>query len=333
MKIIISVLLVFLAAIGFLHCTVDTERTKEITVAYFPGWPSTFEIGWAKGWFEKEMNVEINFREFDTGAQMTAVMASGDIQIAYSLGMIPFSSAVTQGVPLRLVGIAESYSEAENIVVRDGTGIISPIDLIGKKVGVPFGTSSHYKLMGILEKFGIKETQVKLIDMAPPDIVAAFKRRDIHAGIGWEPFVSEMLKEGHLVVSAKDIDRWGYGTFDVVVVTDRFAEKNPQLITTFLKVVDDSTMYLQTHPDESYILIGQKAGLTPEKTKDILSGMVFFTVNEQLSSAWMGTTHRKGEILKKMKRVADFLVKQKSIDRALHNYDPYVDPSFLEAIK
>jgi taurine transport system substrate-binding protein len=264
---------------------------------------------------------------------MTAVMASGDVQIAYSLGLIPFASAVTQGVPLKAVGIADSYSEVENIVIREGTGITSPSDLIGKIVGVPYGTTSHYKLMGILEKSGIKQTQLQLIDMAPQDIVAAFKRKDIHAGIAWEPFFSEMLKDGHLIVTADEIEQWGYSTFDVVAVTDQFAQKNPHLVATFLKVANDSTIYFRKQPDDSYRLIGQKAGLKPEKAKAILNGMKFYTIEEQLQPTWMGTTGKQGEIVKKIKKVADFLVKQKSLDKALDNYAHVVDPSFLETNK
>jgi taurine transport system substrate-binding protein len=333
MKISILVLMVFFVSLFLMHCTASKEKIEDITVAYFPGWPCTFEIGWSKGWFEKNMGVKVNFREFDTGAQMTAVMASGDVQISYSLGLIPFASAVTQGVPIKAVGIADSYSEVENIVIRNGTDITSPKDLIGKIVGVPYGTTSHYKLMGILEKSGIKQTQLKLIDMAPQDIVAAFKRADIHAGIAWEPFYSEMLKNGHLIVSVEEIEQWGYSTFDVVAVTDQFAETNPHLVSTFLKVVDDSTLFFKKQPDESYKLIGQKAGLKPDKAEAILNGMTFYTVEEQLQPVWMGTTGEQGEIVRKIKKVADFLVKQKSIDRALDNYAHVVDPSFLEAIK
>jgi len=39
-------------------------KSDSITVAYFPGWPGTFEYGWSKGWFDKEMGVKVKFREF-----------------------------------------------------------------------------------------------------------------------------------------------------------------------------------------------------------------------------------------------------------------------------
>ena len=61
--------------------------------------------------------------------------------------------------------------------------------------------------------------------------------------------------------------------------------------------------------------------------------MKFYTIDEQLQSKWMGTTGGKGEIVKKIKNVADLLVKQKSLDKALDSHDHFVDPSFLEATK
>ena len=73
--------------------------------------------------------------------------------------------------------------------------------------------------------------------------------------------------------------------------------------------------------------------MKPEKAKAILNGMKFYTVDEQLEPIWMGTTGAQGDIVRKIKKVADFLVKQKSLDRALDDYAHVVDPSFLEAIK
>jgi ABC-type nitrate/sulfonate/bicarbonate transport system substrate-binding protein len=59
-------------------------------------------------------------------------------------------------------------------------------------------------------------------------------------------------------------------------VTDQFAKKHPELVTKFLKVMNDSTLYFFKNPEESYKLIGEKAALTPEKTRDIMKTMGFY---------------------------------------------------------
>jgi taurine transport system substrate-binding protein len=309
-------------------------KAKKITVAYFPGWPGTFEYGWAKGWFDKEMGVKVDFREFGSGADMTTAMASGDIAIAYALGTTPFAIAVTQGLPLKMVAISENYSESENLVARGDTTILAPRDLIGKKVGVPFGTTAHYRLMGILETFGLAEKDLKIIDLSNPDILPAFIRKDIDAGCAWEPAVSQMMeKGGRILVSSADQIRWGYSTYGIVAVTEKFAKNNAELLTKFLQVMNKSTVAYHKDPQSTYADIGKMAGITPQKTKDIMSTMGFYDKQTQLSQAWLGTSAKPGQIVKNLKKIGDFLEKQKAIDKSLDDYGKFIDASFMEKVQ
>ena len=330
-------LMTVLAVIGLLFgLTAGTAmaKTDKITVAYFPGWPGTFQYGWAKGWFDKEMGVKVEFREFGSGAEMTTAMASGDVSIAYALGTTPFSIAVSQGLPIKIVAVSENYSESENLVVRGDTGIIAPRGLIGKKVGVPFGTTAHYRLMGILETFGIQENQLKIIDLANPDVMPAFIRKDIDAGCAWEPVVSQMIENGgRILVSSADQIRWGYSTYGIVAVPSRFAKEDGDLIVKFLQVMNNATKVYQETPEQTYAPIGKMAGITPEKTKNIMSAMGFYNRDEQLSPDWLGTSGKPGRMAQNLKKIADFLVKQKAMDEAMEDYTATIDVSFLEKVK
>lgn len=323
-----------LLAVTFVISGPVAAKTKKITVAYFPGWPGTFEYGWAQGWFEKEMGIKVDFREFGSGADMTTAMASGDISIAYALGTTPFTIAVTQGLPLKIVAVSENYSQSENLVARPGLGIVSPRDLIGKTVGVPFGTTAHYRFMGILKTFGIEEKQLKILDLSNPDIISAFIRKDIDAGCAWEPAVSQMIENGgHLLVSSEDQIRWGYSTYGVVAVSKKFAEKNQELLVKFLKVMNTSTAFYHKDPMATYGPIGKMAGITSDKTKAIMDTMGFYEKDVQLSQAWMGTSSKPGDIAPNLKKVADFLVSQGAMDKALDDYAKFIDVSYMEKVK
>ena len=330
-------LMTVLAVIGLLFAlTAGTAmaKTDKITVAYFPGWPGTFQYGWAKGWFEKEMGIKVDFREFGSGAEMTTAMASGDVSIAYALGTTPFSIAVSQGLPIKIVAVSENYSESENLVVRGDTGIIAPRGLIGKKVGVPFGTTAHYRFMGILETFGIQENQLTIIDLANPDVMPAFIRKDIDAGCAWEPVVSQMIENGgRILVSSADQIRWGYSTYGIVAVPTRFAKEDGDLIVKFLQVMNNATKVYQATPERTFAPIGKMAGITPEKTKNIMSAMGFYNKEEQLSTDWLGTSDKPGRMAQNLKKIADFLVKQKAMDEAMDDYTATIDVSFLEKVK
>jgi len=325
--------MIALAVVFAMSFTTTVSALDEITVGYYPGWPCSYQVGQAKGWFEKEMGIKVNFREFDHPSQMATALVSGDMQIAYSLGSIPFTSGVSQGVPYKLIGIAVSYSENDNCVARNGSGIKKIEDLRGKNVGVPFSSVSHYKLLATLERFGIKQDEMNIYDMAPQDITAAFKRRDLDCGCAWEPAVSSMLEDGHIIVSAKEQEKWGLKVFDIVVTHNDFAKKHGDIVTKFLQVVDKSTKYYRANRDESAKLIAQISGLEPAKAKDILSRMEFFTKEEQLSKKWLGTSDNKGEVVDFLSGVSKFLLKEKAMDKTLDDYGSVVDPSMYEAVK
>jgi len=305
-----------------------------VRVAYYAGWPGTFQAGWAQGLFEKEMGVRLDWKTYDTGGHMCDALAADEIDIAYALGSVPMALALTNGFRLKLVAISESYSDAENLVVRDDSGINKPADLVGKRVGTPFGTTAHYRLMGILQMFGVDARKVTLIDMTGPVAVKAFMEGDIDAACVWEPALFKMIQSGgRFIVPARDIIRAGYETYGVVAVSLRFFHNHPDLIRGFIKALNASTAFHRKNPNESYKLISKKAGLTPEKTAEIMASMEFFLKEEQLSQDWLGTSAAKGKVALNLKQVASFLFKEKMLTRVLDDYGSFIEPVFLEQIK
>ncbi len=54
--------------------------------------------------------------------------------------------------------------------------ITKPEDLIGKRIAVPFISTTHYSLLSALKHWGIKPGQVQIINLQPPAIIAAWQR-------------------------------------------------------------------------------------------------------------------------------------------------------------
>ena len=80
--------------------------------------------------------------------------------------------------------------------MRNGSGIKKPADLKGKKVGVPFVSTSHFHLLVALEQiWHINPSEVKILNMQPPQIVAAWERGDIDAAYVWHPALAELEEE------------------------------------------------------------------------------------------------------------------------------------------
>ena len=153
--------------------------STDVTVAYQTT-VDPAKVAQADGAYEKATGAKINWRKFDNGADIIAAIASGDVQIGY-LGSSPLTAAVTRKVPVETFLIATQLGGSEALVARDGSGINGPQDLVGKKVAVPFVSTGHYSLLAALKHWNIDPSKVQILNLAPPAIVAAWKRGDIDA--------------------------------------------------------------------------------------------------------------------------------------------------------
>ncbi len=96
---------------------------------------------------------------------MVRALASGDVQIG-NIGSSPLAVAASQQVPIEVFLLASKLGNSEALVVKKS--ITKPEDLIGKRIAVPFISTTHYSLLSALKHWGIKPGQVQIINLQPP---------------------------------------------------------------------------------------------------------------------------------------------------------------------
>jgi taurine transport system substrate-binding protein len=129
----------------------------------------------------KEVGYTIDWRQFSSAGDITTALASGDVPIGV-IGSTGTAAAATRGVDLQLFWILDNIGKSEALVARDGSGIEKPEDLKGKKVAVPFVSTSHFHLLvGLNSVWKIDPREVEILNLKPPQIVAAWQRGDLDA--------------------------------------------------------------------------------------------------------------------------------------------------------
>ena len=306
------------------------EKPEAVTVAYFPEWPTANQVAQAERWYDEEMGLDVRWRPFDSGVQMADAMVAGEVDISYSMGIIPFMGAVSGGAPLTTVGIAVSYAENDNCVVHYKAAIdkANAHELEGKKIAVPFGTVTHYKLLRTLDFLAVDTGKLNLVDMVSVKGAEALARGEVTMACGWGGALRRMLGKNRVLMSAREQTKIGIRTFDVVAVTNDFAEAHPDLVTAFLRVSDRAADYLDDHPDEAGPVIAEAAGLSLKESNILLSRFQFYTRDAQLTGTWMG-----GGVQAFTKEVADFYVEQGAMPEALDDYGPMFDAGFYERVR
>ena len=309
----------------------------EITVAYFLEWPTPNQVAQLEETYDKELGVKVNWKSFSSGNDMSAAMASGDVQISYSQGLIPFIVATSKGLPISMVGIAVAYAEADNCVVNNKSALDRSSaasianSLKGKKIATPEGNVTHYKLLKTLAFYGLSESDVKITPVAGGnDAAAAFLTGQVDIGCAFGGPLDKMKEQGQVIMTGAEQENVGIFTFDVISVTDDFAKNEPALLTKFMQVTEDANSAFAAG-DQDWATLSKASGMTEDGVKGYLGATGTFSFpskDAQLSEAWMG-----GNVQSFTKSAADFFAAQKKISKALSSYDGVIDTSFLQKVK
>jgi len=308
---------------------------KKVVIAYQTGSVPYF-AGIANGEISKKTGWDIEFRRFNSGADIFAAIASGDVQIG-DVGSSPFAAAVSRGVDVKAFFISFVSGEGEALVVRPD--INTPADLKGKKLAAAPVSTDHYQLLAVLKQEGISETETQVIAIPQPEIVAAWKRGDIDGAFVWDPALTELKKDGKVLLTSGDVAKRGAPTFSAIVATGDFAKEHPDFITQYAHLLDG---YFGSYRDggaawsvdsENVKLIAQLQGNTPANAFEQLKSTIGVPpLDEQATDKWLGGGDNSG-VAKILKDTADFLKDQKKITAVKDSYAGFADPQYVEAAR
>lgn len=313
-----------LAAMLFAGAAAAADK---VTVAYFLEWPTANQVAQVDKTYDKELGVEVEWRAFGNGNEMTQAMVSGDVDIAYSQGFVPFVVGVTNGAPLKLVGIAVTYAENDLCIVRDDSGITkeNARELEGKKVATPNGNVTHYKLLRTLDHLGVDAAKVDIVQMNGADAAVALVRGDVVMACAFGGPLDRMKTVGKPLMTGAEQEELGINTFDVISATDSFAAENPELLRKFLAVTDAANTAYAKDPSAYYQVISGAAGMDLGATEAMLANFGFPSNAEQAGPNWLG-----GGVQEAAKGVADVMSATGNLDQPLDDYSKFVDASFLK---
>jgi NitT/TauT family transport system substrate-binding protein len=168
----------------------STALCAPLKIGYsdWPGWVA-WEIAIEKNMFEK-VGVDVEFEWFDYVASMDA-FAAGQLD---AVTMTNGDALVTGATGAQNVMILiNDYSNGNDMVVG-GPGITNIKALKGKKVGVEIGFVGHLLLLNALEKNGMSEKDVELVNVPTNETPQVLASGQVDAIVAWQPNSGQALK-------------------------------------------------------------------------------------------------------------------------------------------
>jgi len=296
----------------------------------FQAIPNAELIAKQLGWQEQTLGVPIEWRQFENGRDVNTAIAAGSLD----LGLVGSSGGATglaQGLPYSVIAIHDVIGESEALAVRPA--IHGVADLRGKKLAAPFGATTHYSLLQLLEANRIEAKDVTLIDLAPSDILAAWIRGDIDGAYVWQPTLQRLYDAGATrLTSSADMAQRGVATFDIAVASRELTTKYPDVVVAYLRNLSRAvTLYRDDQP-KALDALAKELGVSVAQARMQATGLIWLTAEEQLAPAYFGQPGQPGALADALKKTADFLVAQHVIRAApeLATFQRGADATFLQ---
>jgi len=206
-------------------------------------------------------NTKITWDQFPAGPQILEALNVGSIDFG-GTGDLPPLFAQAAGADLLYVGYQPPQPKAEVILVPENSPIKTVADLKGHTVAFQKGSSSNNFVLRALQNAGLKFTDIKPINLAPSDALAAFQQHDVDAWAIWDPYYSAAFNHGGARVLLDGTTLNQTGAF--YLAPRKFTEAHPQFISEVLQVLTQANGLIKTEQQQSIQLLAKSTGL-PEK--------------------------------------------------------------------
>ena len=200
---------------------------------------STVGIVNAQGLLEKEFErdgIQVQWIFFKgAGPAVNEALVNKQLDFAWQ-GDLPSIVHRAGGVKTKII-VGSGVRNGLYLGVPPDSTITRLEDLKGKRVAVFKGTNLHLAAVRALAAKGLKETDLKLINLDTAGAQAALVTKDIDAAFGYVELFALREKGAAKVVWSAAQDSYRFTRQTVLLVTDDFAQRHPQVVQRVVNTV------------------------------------------------------------------------------------------------
>jgi NitT/TauT family transport system substrate-binding protein len=181
-------------------------------------------------------------RLFQGFPEIKEALISGRVQAAFIVAPMAIA-LVAQGVPIKVVYLGHRYGSA--VVVRKGGPVSTVTDLRGRTVAIPSRFSDERLLLfRAMKIWGLKPDDLKMVEMAPPDVAGALAAGAIDGFSMGEPYPSqaEMGGFGRILFQAREY--WPDYMSCILVVRQDLIDARPDVVQALVDGIARSGLWL-----------------------------------------------------------------------------------------
>jgi ABC-type nitrate/sulfonate/bicarbonate transport system substrate-binding protein len=220
-------------------------------------------VAMQKGWLRDAGFTDITTPSFTSGALAGEALIAGQIHL-WTPGNLPPISMANSGVPAVVLGTNCIATKAEQLVVRNDANVTKPEDLYRIRIGLLAGSTASATLHNLAKHYGLDAAKLQVVNMPPPEQLAALTSNNIQALLCWQPWAYNALKLGTTTMlhsgttsgfaANKGAAVGVSATRSIFVASEEFVRKSPNATRILMAVLVRGQKYVADPANRTEVL-------------------------------------------------------------------------------
>jgi len=252
-----------------------TETTSgastSVTVGVGTG---SYALGLSPKYFSSN-GIDVKTSLLSSPAQVTPLLLNGQLQFA-AADPVGTLIAISQGIPLLMVGVATSSGTSESndvtgLLVKANGPIKSAKDLDGKTLAVSaIGGSAELTAKAAIDEEGGESSSVKFVEVAPQSMNVNVAEGTVDGAVSQEPGITMGKSAGLTDLLSPAGVSLPETPLIVYVTTQEYAKENPEVVKAFVESLTAAGKALQSEPQLVRSNAESTYHLTPVQAKEMV---------------------------------------------------------------
>lgn len=257
----------------------DVAEARRLVVATGSGeMAGAISVAIARG-FCAEERVDVAIRPYSNSFEGLKGMLRGEADLV-AVNRTGFVLADPDPQRVCILAMLSTTENQTKILCRQKSGINSMRDLLGKKIGVVYGSSGHYYLDAFLEAHGLNPQKLRIVEMKKKEMPCALATGEIDAmaqhGVPTETALRLMRGQPVIIFCENGIDvktAW-------LVSTRQTAREQAGKIKRLLRAIEKGNQYIPRRPYQASRLISSIRGQSYTGVLNYISNEIRYTLKE-----------------------------------------------------
>ena len=286
-----------------------------------------------------KQGLKVSFKIIDDWTEGAAALATNNVDVMLTTADVwakDYAQFKAQGFGAHAFLLVDWSRGADGVIAAQGINGLK--DLVGKKVAFAPYTPSHFLLYTGLKESGLSAAQRSEIfskgihtkDGIEP--ATLFAQQKVDAAVAWDPDMSDAVAKRPGSRKIYDTHTAKSLIADILVVSDKFAARNPQTVAKFAQGWIDGVKFINDQPDRAYNLIGsiKDFNIPTDLAKTMLGGVKLADGSDH--KAFFGTVGAASDYVRIFKTAQDMYRDEGVLKGAASDPEGSVDRKLVMAI-